>query len=592
MGWEWYFALVLAAPGLLFVVPALVNAAIEPLVKSYSNAPSQQNQEVTTGQSKPETFLSGGAEIVELKERMWGTFVVSIIMILIGIFFRAEAGVKAVGFVSVLWFFIAWQSIAGKVSSIKYWAGAALIIQAVGALFFIIMSSSETSGGYNSYLPFGENLEQFLVQIGPSSLVWFLVFINAKSKLDKHAAHLNSLVDAPNTSKNLPGNSQYEGYVTKFELKSVETVGAQAQDETQAGNTVSPGQIQEPKKPTPSFSDQKENSGKVVGRHENFSDQEEKGEAIVSSIVETYSSIKRVSSCVLDKKVKYIDSSNPSECLEAVYLKRFEENGIGATASDAARACEQFSDLPEPLNARALAITILCVEEPELAQKCTKLLKELEEIVDINEAQIEEFEHSNEPQSVEAIEAKLDNFEKAQAAIEYVPKVADAWKRVEALPEQFKLKFLKSLDADTRQDVEALVVSILSDHERSERPYENPELNDAFEEAKLLGEAAVAEFRRVIDLLGEPEDISEFLQKLKGKFVAANAKEQLTHAMQVDDEQGMLAGLRDLGIRVKTDFNGKKNPEKITYRVYFNYREHSLFGAAELKVFIKNVILV
>lgn len=136
MGWEWYFALVLAAPGLLFVAPALVNAAIEPLVKSYANSPSRQNQDFTTGQSKPETFLSGGAEIVELKERMWGTFVVSIIMILLGIFFRAEAGVKTVGFVSVLWFFIAWQSIAGKVSSIKYWVGAALIIQAVGALFF------------------------------------------------------------------------------------------------------------------------------------------------------------------------------------------------------------------------------------------------------------------------------------------------------------------------------------------------------------------------------------------------------------------------------------------------------------------------
>ena len=179
-----------------------------------------------------------------------------------------------------------------------------------------------------------------------------------------------------------------------------------------------------------------------------------------------------------------------------------------------------------------------------------------------NDEQAQNSENELELKGPADIDVESEKFEKAQAAIEYVPKVAGAWKQVEDLPDQFRLKFLKSLDADTKQDVQALVVSILSDHERSERPYENPELNDAFEEAKFLGEEAVAEFTRVIDLLGEPEDVSEFLQKLKGKFVAANAKEQLTHAMQADDEQGILAGLRDLGIRVRTDFNGKKNPEK------------------------------
>ena len=145
-------------------------------------------------------------------------------------------------------------------------------------------------------------------------------------------------------------------------------MGAKTQDKEISDTPLSPNQIHEPKKPTPSISDQKEDSEKVVGRHENFSYQEEKGEAIVGSIVETYSSIMRVSSCVLKRKVKYIDATNPSGCLDAVYLKRFEENGIGATDSDAARACERFKDLPEPTNAKALAITILFIEEPQLAQ--------------------------------------------------------------------------------------------------------------------------------------------------------------------------------------------------------------------------------
>ena len=152
---------------------------------------------------------------------------------------------------------------------------------------------------------------------------------------------------------------------------------------------------------------------------------------------------------------------------------------------------------------------------------CTVLVKELEEIVDIDATQAEEFEHSNEPQSFEAIEAKLDDFEKAKAAIEYVPKAADAWKRVEDFLEQFKLKFLKSLDAGTRQDIKAIVVSILSDHKRSERLSEKPELNDAFEDVKLLGEEAVTEFRRVIDLLDEPKSISKFLDKIENKFASS-----------------------------------------------------------------------
>lgn len=294
----------------------------------------------------------------------------------------------------------------------------------------------------------------------------------------------------------------------------------------------------------------------------------------------------RVSSCVLKRKVKYIDATNPSGCLEAVYLKRFEENGIGATDSDAARACEQFKDLPKPTNAKALAITILCIEEPELAQKCTDRVIELEEIVDINATQAEEFEHSNEPQSFEAIEAKLDDFEKEKAAIAHVPKAADAWKRVEDFPEQFKLKFLKSLDAGTRQDTKAIVVSILSDHKRSERPYEKPELNDAFEEAKLLGEEAVAEFRRLIDLLDEPKSISKFLDKIEDKFASSKLYNQLERPLRAEDEKEMISGFRALGYEVSEGFNGNWSSMGSTFYVYKLMKGDyvmNLSGASDLK---------
>ena len=204
-----------------------------------------------------------------------------------------------------------------------------------------------------------------------------------------------------------------------------------------------------------------------------------------------------------------------------------------------------------------------------------------------NDEQAQNSENELELKGPADIDVESERFEKAQAAIEYVPKVAGAWKQVEDLPEQFKLKFLKSLDADTRQDVEALVVSILSDHKRSERPYENPELNDAFEEAKLLGEEAVAEFRRVIELLGEPEDVSEFLDKIKDKFSKSDLYNRLERALQAEDEKEMISGLKALGYEVSEGFNGNH------FYVYKlskgNYVTH-LSGAGDLKIFVKNLV--
>ena len=203
-----------------------------------------------------------------------------------------------------------------------------------------------------------------------------------------------------------------------------------------------------------------------------------------------------------------------------------------------------------------------------------------------NDEQAQNSENELELKGPADIDVESERFEKAQAAIEYVPKVADAWRQVEDLPEQFRLEFLKSLDADTKQDVQALVVSILSDHERSERPYENPELNDAFEEAKLLGEEALAEFTRVIDLLGEPEDIPEFLEKIKDKFASAELYNQLEIAMRALDVKGMISGLRALGYEVSNDFNGKYTD----YRVLKDQRVHVLSGAGHLRNFVKNII--
>ena len=53
-GWPWYGALALAAPGLLFIVPALVTAAISSLMekKNINNFSSSFNSEPSSYQSQ------------------------------------------------------------------------------------------------------------------------------------------------------------------------------------------------------------------------------------------------------------------------------------------------------------------------------------------------------------------------------------------------------------------------------------------------------------------------------------------------------------------------------------------------------------
>ena len=88
---------------------------------------------------------------------------------------------------------------------------------------------------------------------------------------------------------------------------------------------------------------------------------------------------------------------------------------------------------------------------------------------------------------------------------------------------------------------------------------------------------AVAEFTRVIDLLGEPEDIPEFLEKIKDKFASAELYNQLEIAMRALDVKGMISGLRALGYEVSNDFNGKYTD----YRVLKDQRVHVLSGAGQ-----------
>ena len=110
-----------------------------------------------------------------IKHRLWGTFCISIIMIFVGMFSRAELNQNAPGAVAVLWFFIAWHSARGNVSSVKSTAKIATIIQSIGYVIFLTIALN------NNYTPlayFGLSIEEAAIAYGVPLFVWVAIFYN------------------------------------------------------------------------------------------------------------------------------------------------------------------------------------------------------------------------------------------------------------------------------------------------------------------------------------------------------------------------------------------------------------------------------
>ena len=161
--------------------------------------------------------------------------------------------------------------------------------------------------------------------------------------------------------------------------------------------------------------------------------------------------------------------------------------------------------------------------------------------------------------------ANINDFSKAQTAIEYMPEVAAGWNEIQNLPERFKLAFLQSIEVDTKQPIDELVSKIREEHYQASNPYKNPELNSAFKEIKTFGGDAVSEFHRVIDVLGEDVDVQHTINTLREKYFHPE-KQMLQHAIQNYSEAGIIEALRSMGflVEVITDAYSSKSSYRIT----------------------------
>ena len=111
--------------------------------------------------------------------------------------------------------------------------------------------------------------------------------------------------------------------------------------------------------------------------------------------------------------------------------------------------------------------------------------------------------------------------EDAFTVIEYSKVAAKAWREAQGLPAEYQDEFLDKLDADPKEDTEALLKSIKATYYATVSPYDNQEANNAFALARTIGEDVVTEFERVYKVVGDTIQPMELLEKIVSKFYGA-----------------------------------------------------------------------
>ena len=111
------------------------------------------------------------------KQRMWGLFLVAIIMFLWGLVANMAIGRSTIGFVSYLWIAVLWLSAIGNVSAIKTVPIWAIAIQGVGICALIFFATNPERGIVELLAKHGIDFLSILIPL----IVWGLVFWRSNS---------------------------------------------------------------------------------------------------------------------------------------------------------------------------------------------------------------------------------------------------------------------------------------------------------------------------------------------------------------------------------------------------------------------------
>jgi hypothetical protein len=106
----------------------------------------------------------------------------------------------------------------------------------------------------------------------------------------------------------------------------------------------------------------------------------------------------------------------------------------------------------------------------------------------------------------------MEEFENAKTAIKFRRDARSAWGRISALPSGQQYQFLRELDKSPDADVAALADKVVAKYRR---PFEEDEINDAYETIWDYGEKARDEFRKAVEVLGNNLDLDFVVSQLE-----------------------------------------------------------------------------
>lgn len=165
MGWEWYVGVAVAAPGLFFVLPGMVMAALESLKQGSNGTNSADWSSKMVKAEKPVIY--------------WGVVTFAFLWALIMLILNAAAGSHAGNFITVLWLWVCYLGFRGDAQSILTLAKYVLILQIVlGGLLFVVLLNNTSM-----QLHFGTP-EVFLLSLAIPTLAWAILYWWVSSKVE------------------------------------------------------------------------------------------------------------------------------------------------------------------------------------------------------------------------------------------------------------------------------------------------------------------------------------------------------------------------------------------------------------------------
>ena len=133
---------------------------------------------------------------------------------------------------------------------------------------------------------------------------------------------------------------------------------------------------------------------------------------------------------------------------------------------------------------------------------------------------------------------------------DYLDAVRTIFDRLAASGEHMAVDFATRYMADPKgSNLEEIVARILEEEKQRNRFSDNDEVEAAHEAMTEYSEDAVAEFRRVINILGEDVDLNAITQKIRERFPKADNRSSVIDPFQMNESQ-IICELRGKGFEI------------------------------------------